>query len=373
MIPLSKPDITQSEINRVTAVLNSQYLSGGPVVTEFEAKLAAIAGTRFAVAVSSGTAALHLILLALGIGPGDEVVTTPYSFIASANSILYVGATPVFCDISPADLNIDPERIAAKITPRTKAILAVHVFGFPAAMDAIMQIAAARQLPVIEDACEALGAKTAGRPVGGIGIAGTFAFYPNKQITTGEGGAIVTNDSALAGMIRSLANQGRDYDNQWLRHVRLGYNYRLSELAAALGCAQLERLDPILKQRAAVAEWYYQELSGEPLLTVPDPGRFPQNEVSWFVYVVRFASHPLREHVSNHLTHHGIQNRPYFPAIHLQPFYETRFGYAEGVFPNTETAAATSLALPFCTRMTQSEVKTVGDQIRNALATYRPQ
>ncbi len=373
MIPLSKPDITQLEINRVTTVLNSQYISGGPVVTEFEAKLAAIAGTQFAVAVSSGTAALHLLMLALGIGPGDEVITTPYSFIASANCILYVGATPVFCDISLRDLNIDPEQIAAKITPRTKAILAVHVFGFPAAMEPILQIAAAHNLPVIEDACEAIAAKAGGRPVGGMGIAGTFAFYPNKQITTGEGGAIVTNDSALAGMVRSLANQGRDYDNQWLRHVRLGYNYRLSELASALGCSQLERLDAILKKRAEVAEWYYQALGEEPLVTLPNPALSPQNEVSWFVYVVRFATPPLREHVSNHLTNHGVQNRPYFPAIHLQPFYGARFGYAAGAFPNTETAAATSLALPFFTRMTQAEVRTVCDQIRNALDTYRPQ
>lgn len=339
MIPLSKPDITPAEIKRVTEVLNSQYISSGPVIKEFEAKLAKIAATKYAVAVSSGTSALHLIMLALGIGPGDEVITTPYSFVASANCILYVGATPVFCDISPTDLNIDPALIEEKITPHTKGILVVHVFGFPAALEKILSIAQKYQIPVIEDACEAIGAKIGGKPVGGWGVAGTFAFYPNKQITTGEGGAIVTNDLSLAQTARSLANQGRDENDQWLCHNRIGYNYRLSEIAAAIGCAQLDRLEAILKQRTAVAQWYQEELRDQGLVTLPNQAVVSGVDVSWFVYVVRFCSPLIRQIVADELARRGIQTRPYFPTIHLQPVYRQKFGFEAGCFSVAEKAS----------------------------------
>ncbi|TCL60275.1 perosamine synthetase [Hydrogenispora ethanolica] len=372
MIPLSKPDITEREIERVTAVLRSDHLSCGPVIREFETKLATVAGTRYAVAVSSGTTALHLLMLALGIGPGDEVITTPYSFISSANCILYVGAKPVFCDIVPGGFNIDPQAIAAKITSKTKAILVVHVFGFPAAMDEILKIASEHGIPVIEDACEAIGARIDGKPVGGLGVAGTFAFYPNKQITTGEGGVITTNDPYIAELTRSLANQGRSHDRQWLLHERMGYNYRLNELSAALGCAQLERLEAILAARSRVAGWYQEALRDEPLLTLPNPLESPNTQTSWFVYVVRFHSHRLREMIAEELQNQGVECRPYFPAIHLQPFYRS-FGYAEGDFPETEKAADTGLALPFFTRMTQSMINTVAAILKKFLHAKGPQ
>jgi perosamine synthetase len=368
MIPLSRPSITESEIELVNRALRSDQLSNGPLLKEFEAKLAAVAGTKYAVAVSSGTAALHLILLALGIKPGDEVITTPYSFIASANCILYVGATPVFCDIAPGEFNIDPAAIEAKLTPRTKAILIVHVFGFPARMDAIITIAGRYGLPVIEDACEAIGARWNEKPVGCFGNAGTFAFYPNKQITTGEGGAVITDSAELAGMARSLANQGRDPGATWLSHQRLGYNYRLDELSAALGAAQLERLPGILTARAQVARWYAAELGQESLITLPDSALIPRAEASWFVYVVRFREPRLRESVARHLAGLGIETRPYFPPIHLQPYYRKRFGYTEGTFPMAESAGATGLALPFYTEISREQVKEVCDGVKSALS-----
>jgi Predicted pyridoxal phosphate-dependent enzyme apparently involved in regulation of cell wall biogenesis len=367
MIPLSQPDITKYEINSVNKTLASNFLSGGPMLKEFETKLAAVAGTKYAVAVGSGTAALHLILLSLGIKPGDEVITTPFSFIASANCILYVGATPVFCDIAPDDLNIDPELIESKITPRTKAILVVHVFGFPARMDKICSIAAKYDLQVIEDACEAIGAKWDEKSAGGIGTAGAFAFYPNKQITTGEGGAVVTDDPAIAKSVRSLANQGREPGDHWLCHERLGYNYRLDELSAAIGVAQLERLPEILTSRSRVAGWYEQELRQELLVATPKPYYPNKVAISWFVYVIRFCDPNLREIAAEHLEKLGIETRPYFPAIHLQPVYRQMFGYTEGSFPVTETVASTTLALPFFTRLTNYQVKEVCNGLKSAL------
>jgi perosamine synthetase len=367
MIPLSRPNLTKTEIEYVNRALDSDFLSNGPMIREFEAKLAVTAGAKYAVAVSSGTAALHLILLSLGIKAGDEVITTPYSFIASANCILYVGATPVFSDISPDDMNINPELIEAKITPRTKAILVVHVFGIPARMDEIRAIAAKYNLYVIEDACEAIGAKSNERPVGGIGIAGTFAFYPNKQITTGEGGAVVTNNSSVAETVRCLANQGREAGDHWLCHKYLGYNYRLDELSSALGCAQLERLAEILASRARTANLYGSELAKELSVITPDSHLSGNIKVSWFVYVVRFGNHHVRESVARYLKELGIETRPYFPAIHLQPLYRKLFGYTEGAFPVTESVAGTSLALPFYTGMPDDQVMEVCGGIKNAL------
>jgi perosamine synthetase len=367
MIPLSRPNLTGLEAEYVNKVLRSDFLSNGPMIREFEARLAVTAGTQYAVAVSSGTAALHLILLSLGIKPGDEVITTPFSFIASANCILYVGATPVFCDISPDDMNLNPELIESKISPRTKAILVVHVFGIPARMDEIRAIASKNNLYVIEDACEAIGAKLNERPAGGIGIAGAFAFYPNKQITTGEGGAIVTNNSSVAETVRCLANQGREAGDHWLCHSYLGYNYRLDELSAALGCAQLERLTEILAARARTANLYGNELAKELPVITPDSRLSGNIKVSWFVYVVRFCNHHVRESVTRHLKDLGIETRPYFPAIHLQPLYRKLFGYTEGSFPVTESVAETSLALPFYTGMPDDQVIEVCAGIKNAL------
>ncbi len=367
MIYLSSPDITKLEIERVNTALSSRTLSGGLHKKEFEEKLAATAGTKYAVAVSSGTAALHLIMLALGIGAGDEVITTPFSFVASANCILYVGAKPVFCDIALPDLNLDPYELESKITARTKAILVVHIFGRPADMDMIRKIASKHGLPVVEDACEAIGAKFNGQPVGGLGTAGTFAFYPNKQITTGEGGAIVTNHRKIADYARSLANQGREDSGQWLQHIYLGYNYRLNELSAALGSAQLDRLPDILDQRAQVADWYYQELKDQPRIITPNESQADNQSYSWFVYVVRFRNKQFRDEISKRLAERGIETRPYFPAIHLQPLYRERFAYTEGAFPVAEAVAASSLALPFHTKISRKEVQEVCEHLKNAL------
>ncbi|NLZ43524.1 MAG: DegT/DnrJ/EryC1/StrS family aminotransferase [Clostridia bacterium] len=367
MIPLSRPDITEKEIRRVNAVLRSPYLSGGTALKEFEAKAARVAGTKYAVGVSSGTAALHLILLALGIGAGDEVITTPFSFVASANCILYAGAKPVFADIDPETLNLDPKEAEARITPRTKAILVVHVFGFPAAMDEFRRIAAENGVFLIEDACEAIGARWRGEPAGGLGTMGAFAFYPNKQVTTGEGGMVVTNEEGYAELVRSLSNQGRRPNDSWLTHERLGYNYRLDELSAALGCAQLDRLPEILAARERVAAWYQEELREIPELNLPQDRLVPGVKPSWFLYVVRFSSPELRERVAAALAEEGIENKPYFPAIHLQPFYRRTFGYQGGEFPEAERAAATCLALPFYNKLRREQIAAVGNIIKKAV------
>lgn len=305
--------------------------------------------TKHAVATNSGTAALHLILDALELGPGDEVITTPFSFVASANVILYVGATPRFVDVDPVTFNLTADRVARAITPSTRAILAVDVFGTPADWPALTRLAEAHDLLLIDDACEALGAHIDGRPVGHWGAAAGFGFYPNKQITTGEGGCITTNDEALARRCRSLRNQGRADDGA-MRHTRLGYNYRMGELAAALGCAQLERLPTLLSARARVAKRYYEALA--PLsddLHRPPLGA-PGVERSWFVYVVRLRDHfapSARDALMAALRKQGIGCAPYFPAIHLQPSYRDRFGFEPGTFPICEAISHRTLALPF--------------------------
>lgn len=367
MIPLSRPDITEKEIHRVDEVLRSPYLSGGTALKEFEAKAARVAGTKYAVGVSSGTAALHLILLALGIGEGDEVITTPFSFVASANCILYVRAKPVFSDIDPKTLNLDPKGVQAKITPRTKAILVVHVFGFPAEMDEFRRIAAENGVLLIEDACEAIGAQWRARPAGGLGTMGAFAFYPNKQVTTGEGGMVVTDEEEYAEIVRSLSNQGRKPNDSWLTHERLGYNYRLDELSAALGCVQLDRLPEILAAREQVATWYQEELRGVPELDLPQHRLVPGVKPSWFLYVLRFSSRNLRDRVAAALTEKGIENKPYFPAIHLQPFYRRAFNYQGGEFPETERAAGICLALPFYNKLQREQICAVGSIIKKVV------
>ena len=377
-IPLSQPDITQLEIDAVTAVLKSDRLSLGPRQDLFEQLVAERAGRRHGVAVSSGTAGLHLALIALGIGPGDEVITTPFSFVASANCILMVGATPRFVDIDPKSLNLDPSRIEAAITPKTKAIVAVEVFGCPTHMHEIETIARRHELPLIEDCCEALGGYGSHhhhrRAVGGFGRVGVFAFYPNKQITTGEGGMIVTDDDRLADVCRSLRNQGRataDFINQhgkinetgsWLAHERLGYNYRMSELQAALGVAQMERLDEMLTARRRVASMYMRRLMDFEDLILPNVHAERQEDMSWFVFVVRLTSdyrRAERDRIIDGLRRHGIGASNYFPCIHLQPFYQRDFGFSRGNFPIAESISDRTIALPFFNQMEETQVDLV--------------
>jgi len=375
-IPMSEPDIGAAERAAVLEVLEGKTLALGPKLRQFEERVAATVGACHAIGVSSGTAALHLALIAAGVGEGDVVVTTPFSFVASANCILYVRARPVFVDVDPATLTLDPERLERVVQAigrsgqRVKAVLPVHVFGQAADMDAILTVAERHGLAVIEDACEAIGGAYKGRPLGTIGDAGTFAFYPNKQMTTGEGGMIVTDDARWDALTRSLRNQGRDVFDEWLAHTRLGYNYRLDEMSAALGIAQVERLDEILAKRARVAAWYSTRLREVDGVVVPRMSATTTTE-SWFVYVVRLADLATRAHVMRELAARGIPSRPYFPPIHLQPFYRADFGFRPGAFPITEAAGETCLALPFYGTMTEVAVDTVCGALAEILAGRR--
>ena len=367
-IPLSSPDITEEDIAAVTAVLRTPHLSLGPKLPEFEEKIAEYAGRRHAVAVSSGTAGLHLIVRAMGVGPGDEVITTPFSFIASANCLVFEGAKPVFADIDPRTLNIDPALVERRITPRTKAILAVDVFGYPADWQQLETIARRHRLELIEDSCEALGAEYHGRKAGTFGRAAIFSFYPNKQMTTGEGGIIVTDDAALAGLCRSLRNQGREEGAGWLEHTRLGYNYRLSDINCALGISQLARIDDILARRETVARWYSERLAG--LDGIGAPHAAPGVKRSWFVYVPLLAERYTardRDRILQGLTEKGIGCRNYFAPIHLQRFYQEEFGGKEGDFPVTESVAARTIALPFYNNLQESQVDQVVAAVRQLL------
>ncbi|MHB8674372.1 MAG: DegT/DnrJ/EryC1/StrS family aminotransferase [Candidatus Limnocylindrales bacterium] len=364
-IPLARPDIGPREAELVSAVLESDVLAMGTFTTRFEEGISALAQRRHGVACSSGTAGLHLAVRALGIGEGDEVLTTPFSFIASANCLLYERAIPRFVDIEEDSLGIDPERLAGAVSTRTRAILPVHVFGRPCRIEEIERFARLRGLALIEDACEALGSTIRGRPAGSFGDAAVFAFYPNKQITTGEGGMVVTDDLELAETMRSLRNQGRDADGMWLRHVRLGYNYRIDELSAAIGVAQVERFEELRQGRARVVERYERELSGCSWVRLPHAG--PGDKVDWFVYVVRLDPAIDRDGVIARLAEMGVASRPYFSPLHLQPLYRERFGFAPGDFPVTERVAASTLALPFSTRLTDDEVHTVAAALVEAV------
>lgn len=367
-IPLARPNITQAEIDAVTAVLRTPNLSLGPKVPEFEEAFARYCGTRYAVACSSGTTGLHLVVRALGIGPGDEVVTTPFSFVASANCILMEGAKPVFADIDPGTWNIDPRKIEAALTPRTKAILPVHVFGQPPDFEAIGLIAKRYKLPVIEDSCEALGSRYGGKPAGSLGTAGVFGFYPNKQITTGEGGMITTDDQRVADLCRSMRNQGRAAGGGWLAHERLGYNYRLSDINAALGFAQLARIGEIIACRSKVRKWYTDRLERERRIVLQQVAG--NAEISWFVFVVRLAdSYGQRERdaILTRLAERGIGCSNYFVPIHLQPFYVEQFGYEPGAFPVCEAIASRTIALPFHHELSESDVDRVCAELQRLL------
>lgn len=373
VIPLSQPDITDREIDAVVETLRSGRLSIGPRQTRFEEMVAMQTERRHGVAVSSGTAGLHMVLSALDIGPGDEVITTPFSFVASSNCILMVGAKPVFVDIDPRSLNMDPTLIEAAITPKTKAIIAVEVFGNPRHMDRIEQIAQSHEIPLIEDCCEGLGGSLNGKAIGGFGRASVFGFYPNKQITTGEGGMIVTDDDRLADICRSLRNQGRAATNgsrtavqshligSWLAHERLGYNYRMPEINAALGVAQMERLEELCEARRRVAGEYMKRLMDWNDIILPDCGEDPA-VMSWFVFVIRLNDHFTRverDRVIEGMRRHEVGAANYFPCIHMQPFYKEKYGYKQGDFPIAESVSQRTIALPFFNRMDEMTIELV--------------
>ena len=366
-IPLARPILGPEEEERVLAVLRSGQLSLGPVVGEFERAFAARVGAAYGIAVSSGTAGLHLALRAVGVSDGDEVITSPFSFVASANVALYERARPVFADIDPVTLNVDPAAVAAAVTSRTAALLPVHVFGYPADMEALERLG----LPIVEDACEALGATYAdGVAVGARGHQAVFAFYANKQLTTGEGGMVTTSDAAVRERLDSERNQGRAPDMGWLDHDRLGFNYRLTDIACALGVAQLERLDDMLAGRARVAELYREALAGIEGLALPCPDGGPTHPGSrrgWFVFVVQLPREVGRDDVVRALAERSIPSKPYFPAIHLMSFYRQRFGHREGQFPVCEDVAARSIALPFFPTMTEGQVARVATELRSVL------
>lgn len=390
-IALSGPDIGETERRLVNEVLSGTSLACGPVLESFEREFAARVGSEHAVAVSSGTAGLHLAVVAEGVQQNDFVITTPFSFVASANVVLYERATPVFVDIDEETLMPAPEAIietAHRMRTRTggwqsllprrgvhglgllRAILPVHVFGRPADLRSIIEAARQIEVSVIEDACEAVGASVDGRAAGTLGDSGVFAFYPNKQMTTGEGGMIVTNDASRARLFRILRNQGREDHGEWLRHTLLGYNYRMDEMSAAMGLGQLRRLDELLAKRRAVADTYTSLL--EPITGIA-PLLRPENgtEHGWFVYAVRVDAEIDRDDLMRRLAERGVPSRPYFTPIHLQPLYAGRFGFQPGDFPRAEEAGRTILALPFHTGLSQSDLEYVVDQIRVELPNAR--
>ena len=371
-IPLARPDLGAREEELALEVLRSGRLSLGPMQERFEGDFARWVGARDAVAVSSGTAALHLGVRALDWGPGAEVLTTPFSFVASANCLLYEGATPVFCEVDPDTLNLDPEAARAAVGQNTAGILPVHIFGYPADLPALEALAAERAIPVLEDACQALGAIDAeGVRVGARGNAAAFAFYANKQLTTGEGGILVPAGTQAAELARSERNQGRAPDMGALEHGRLGFNYRLTEFAAALGVAQLERIDELLAARSRVAAAYGERLRSIEGLMLPRPDRGSERR-SWFVYVVQLPEGADRDAAIAALRERGIESKAYLPCIHLLPFYRERFGFRGGEFPVAERAAKRSVALPFFPALSEAEIERVCGALATALGQRAP-
>jgi perosamine synthetase len=370
-IPLSAPDIDEDDIAAVAAVLRTPQLSLGPQLTAFEQEFAAYIGTQHAVAVNSGTSGLQLCLRAIGIQPGDEVLLPAFTFIAVANVVRLEQAVPVFVDVDADSLNMDPDRARAAITPKTRAMMIVHTFGRPAALDRLMAVAEDHGLRVIEDACEAIGADFKGRRVGSFGDAGAFAFYPNKQITTGEGGMIVTNDITIARRVRSLRNQGRTDSGDWLDHAEPGFNYRLSEINCALGRSQLRRIEAILAKRARVAAWYDGCLREEPTVIVPEL-RIPEGRVSWFVYVIRLSDafkREERDRVVERMMLRGIACGRYFPPIHQQPAYS---GWSlRHPLPVTESVGERCIALPFFNQLTKAQVQEVSETLLTVIQALR--
>ncbi len=369
-VPLSSPDVSSEDRQLVMDVMSGPTLSLGPVLPTFEKALADAAGTRFAVAVNSGTSALHLAVKAAGFSEGDEVITSPFSFVASANCLLFERVRPRFVDIDPKTYNLDPLLLGAQMNDRTRGILPVHVFGHPCDMTAINSLAERRGLTVIEDSCEAIGATIHGKRAGSFGQSGSFAFYPNKQITTGEGGALVTDDEQVARLARSWRNQGRGDGGAWLQHERLGYNYRLSDINCALGVGQLSRLESILRMRSEVAGLYDQMLADIPEV-IPPAAPAVGTEISWFVYVVRLQDEFTREdrdQVLQLLREDGIGCNNYFAPIHLQEFYRSEFGYRRGDFPITEHVADRTIALPFFNHLSLAQIEKVTSSLARAIA-----
>jgi perosamine synthetase len=365
-IQLSAPWIDERDEELVLEVLRSGRLSLGPMGPRFEELLAEAIGARHCAAVSSGTAGLHLCMRLVGVQPGDEVITSPYSFVASANCAIYEGATPVFADVDPRTLNLDPAAVEALVTPRTRAIVAVDIFGFPCELDELRAICDRHGLALVEDACEALGARYKGQLIGSHGHPAVFAFYPNKQLTTGEGGAVTTDSPEEHELLVSLRNQGRLETSSWLQHGRLGYNYRLDDVSAALGVGQLEKLDRILAGRSEVAARYGALLAGTdveaPLADDAD------HERSWFVYVVKLPQGVDRDAVIHRLGAEGIACAPYLPSVHLQSYMRERFGFAEGLCPVSEEMSARTMAIPFHARLPREDQERVVEALRATIA-----
>jgi perosamine synthetase len=364
-INLSAPWIDERDEELVLEVLRSGWLSLGPTGPRFESLLAERVEAPHAAAVSSGTAGLHLCMRLAGVGPGDEVITSPYSFVASANCAIYEGATPVFADIDAHTYNLDPDAVEASITPRTKAIVAVDIFGYPAEYDRLIPICEENGIALIEDSCEALGATYKGRPLGSHGHPAVWAFYPNKQMTTGEGGAVTTHSEDEHELMVSLRNQGRLETSSWLQHGRLGYNYRLDDLSAALGIGQLEKFDRILAARRDVAS-RYEELLRDVEVETPLPDDEDHTR-SWFVYVVKLPREADRNAVMARLSDEGIATAPYLPSIHLQSYMRERYGFGEGMLPVSEDCSARTMALPFHARLDRADQERVVEALRTAL------
>jgi len=376
-VPLSSPDIIEKDIEAVVGVMKTRFLSIGPKVVEFEKRMGNYAGTRYAVAVNSGTSALHLIIRGLGIGEGDVVITTPFSFIASSNCILFEGGRPLFVDIEEGTLNLNADKVEEKLESlskeeleKIKALLVVDAFGQPADWDRFKEIGKKYNLRLIEDSAEALGSEYKGRKCGSFGEVGVFAFYPNKQITTCEGGALVTNNKELARLARSMRNQGRGEGGGWLDHERLGYNFRMDELSAALGCSQMERIGEILEKRGRVAGRYNQRLSTIEEVQIPyiSPDT---TKMSWFVYVIRLEKSINRDGVIKYLNREGVQCKPYFTPIHLQPFYKDMFGFRKGDFPITEDVSARTIALPFFNNLKEEQIDYVVEKLKEGIEISR--
>ena len=372
-VPLSSPDIIEKDIEAVAGVMKTRFLSIGPKIVEFEKKMSEYTGVKYAVAVNSGTSALHLIIRGMGIGEGDVVITTPFSFIASANCILFERARPLFVDIDEQTLNLDPDKVEEKLESlsseeltKVKALLVVDAFGQPADWDRFRQIGKKYSLRLIEDSAEALGAEYKGKKAGSLGEVGVFAFYPNKQITTGEGGILVTDDAELSRLARSMRSQGRGESGEWLDHERLGYNYRMDELSSALGCSQMERIEEILDKRTKVAGMYGEKLAEVEEVQVPFIAPYV-SRMSWFVYVIRLERGIDRNKVIKYLNEEGVQCKPYFTPIHLQPFYRRMFGYKEGDFPITEDVTERTIALPFFNNLKEEQIDYVVKKLKEGI------
>lgn len=365
-VPLSSPWLDEREHELVGDVLRSGRLSLGPTIDRFEEAFAEVVEAPYAAAVSSGTAGLHLLCVAAGVGPGDEVVTSPYSFVASANCAIYEGATPVFADVDPRTLNLDPAAVEAALTERTRAVVAVDIYGYPCELEELRRVCEERGVTLIQDACEALGARYRGQPVGSHGPSAVFAFYPNKQMTTGEGGMVTTHSEEEWRLLRSLRNQGRADSGGWLEHARLGFNYRLDDVRAAIGLAQLEKLDEILERRAGVAERYGRLLGGIDGLELPCADD-SAHERSWFVYVVALPAGTDREAVIAALEARGVSSARYLPCIHLQPYMRERYGLGAGLCPVAEELSARTLAIPFHALLEEDDQVYVAEALRAAL------